>query len=215
MSNLDKLKARISPGDSVCFAFRGQRLNGTVVALGPKRVGITLSSGECYRVPYPLIQPLGETKNYANQEQGVLKNARRLLRKHGLSDWSVALDDASSRAGACNYKSKQILLARLFLRKASESAIRDTILHEIAHALAGMAHHHDAVWRRIARGIGCSAARCHDIDFSPPRWIMQCPNGCFVYARKRRNSGMICKKCKQPPRFISWTKERALTLGLC
>ncbi|WP_424947969.1 SprT-like domain-containing protein [Candidatus Spongiihabitans sp.] len=213
--NLDKLKARVSPGDLVRFEFRGQRLHGAVSTLGPKYAGITVADGERYRVPYQLIRSLGETKDYSDQEQGALENCRKLLRKHGLSDWSACLDEAMNRAGACKYSNKQISLSRLFLRAASEREILDTILHEIAHALAGPEHHHDAVWRKIARDIGCSGERCHNLEFSRPRWIMQCPNGCFAHARKRRARGLVCKKCKQPVRFVPWTKERALALNDC
>ncbi len=213
MRDLDKLKARVSPGDSVRFEFRGQQLHGAVSTLGPKYARIAVSDGDCYRVPYQLIQPLGATKDYSGQEQGALENCRRLLCKHGLSDWSACLDDAMSRAGVCKYRNKQISLSRLFLRAASEQEILDTILHEIAHALAGLEHHHDAVWRKIAREIGGTGERCHDIEFSRPRWIVQCPNGCFANTRKRRATRIVCKKCKQPVRFVPWTKERALALN--
>ncbi len=213
MHDLDKLKAQVSPGDSVRFEFRGQRLYGTVSTLGPKYAGITVSDGDCYRVPYRLIRPLGETKDYSDLEQGALENCRKLLCKHGLSDWSTCLDDAMNRAGACKYRNKQISFSRLFLRAASEREILDTILHEIAHALAGLEHHHDAVWRKIAREIGCTGERCHALEFSQPRWIVQCPNGCFANTRKRRARRMVCKKCKRPVRFVPWTKERALELN--
>ena len=214
MHNIDNLKAQVSPGDSVGFEFRGQRLHGTVATLGPKYAGITTANGERYRVPYQLIQPLGETKDYSAQEQATLKKCRKLLRKHGLRDWSACMDDSTSRAGACKYNNKQISLARLFIRNASEQDILDAILHEIAHALAGFEHHHDAVWRRIAREIGCTGERCHNIVFSPPRWIVQCPNGCFTNTRNRRIRGVVCKKCNQPPKFIPWRKELALELNI-
>ena len=214
MHNLDKLKAQISPGDAVQFVFRGQKLHGLVSRLGPKYARITVSNGDPYRVPYQLIQPLGARKNYSDQEQGALKKCHKLLCKHGLNDWSACLDDSISRAGACKYSARQISLARLFIRKASEQEIRDTILHEIAHALAGIEHHHDAVWRKIAKEIGCTAQRCHDIVFSPPRWIVQCPNGCFANTRNRRIRGVICKKCRQPPTFIPWTDALAQELEI-
>lgn len=211
--NLDKLKAQVSPGDSVRFQFRRQQLHGIVTTLGPKYAYITVADGNRYRVPYQCIRPLGLSKDHSAQEQAALELGSKQLHKHGLSDWSVCLDDATSRAGLCNYKNKQISLSRLFLRASSEQQITDTILHEIAHALAGFEHHHDAVWRNIAQDIGCSGKRCHERVFSSPRWIVQCPNGCFVNTRNRRDKGLICKKCKQPIRFVAWTKERALALN--
>lgn len=37
--------------------------------------------------------------------------------------------------------------------------IQDTVLHEIAHAIAGNEHHHDRVWRDCAQRIGCTGSR--------------------------------------------------------
>lgn len=205
MHDLDRLKAQVSPGNPVSFEVRGQRLNGVVSTLGPRRAVVAMPDNSHYRVPYERIQPLGTPEDYSAREQGALENCRALLRKHGLSDWSAGLDDSVRRAGVCNYAKKQLSFARLFLRKASEQEILDTILHEIAHALAGFKHHHDAVWLEIARQIGCTGNRCHDIDFSLPRWIMRCPNGCFAVPRNRRSKRRICAKCGQPVKFAAPT----------
>ena len=79
---------------------------------------------------------------------------------------------------------------------------KDTILHEIAHALVGPSHGHNAIWRRKAREIGCSAMRCHNLTFTKARWIMTCPNGCFAVERYRRKSGLICSSCKHNVEFV-------------
>ncbi len=213
MQDLDRLKAQVSPGDLVSFEFRGRSLRGTVTTLGRKYAGVSVSSGDDYRVPYSLLQPLGARTDHSGREQGALETCRKLLRQHGLRGWSVCLGDAASQAGVCDYRKKQISLSRLFLRKATEAEIRDTILHEIAHALAGYKHGHDAVWRKIAREIGCSGRRCHEVEFSLPRWIMLCPKGCFVTTRRRRARGRICLNCKKPIRYVPWTKELERTLN--
>ena len=213
MPNLDKLKARLSQNDSVQFEFRERQLTGTIATFGAKRAVVIVKDEGQYRVPYQSIQPLGETKDYTAKEQGALETCRHLLGRHNLPDWSAHLDDSMRRAGVCKYRGKQISLSRFFLRKASEAEILDTILHEIAHALAGFEHHHDAVWRNIALQIGCSGNRCHDIKFGLPRWIMFCPGRCFVTTRKRRARRRICAQCGRPVEFVDWTKERELALG--
>ena len=48
--------------------------------------------------------------------------------------------------------------------------IRDTLLHEIARAIVGPGHAHDAVWRTAARRIGCTAKRCSTVPHSLKRW---------------------------------------------
>ncbi len=131
--------------------------------------------------------------------------ATELMAHHGLSGWRVKLDHARRRAGQCDYTNQVISLSRHYVRNAEASHIRDTILHEIAHALVGPYHGHDAVWRQKAREIGCTANRCHTLNFATSRWMMVCPNGCFKVERHRRKSGLVCATCKTPVDFVSTT----------
>ena len=126
-----------------------------------------------------------------------------LIKNHGLVGWRVKLDHARRRAGQCDYNTKMISLSRHYVRNADAEHVRDTILHEIAHALVGPNHGHDAVWRQKAREIGCTATRCHNLNFSKARWQMKCPNGCFLIERHRRKFGLVCAKCKAPVQFFS------------
>ena len=127
--------------------------------------------------------------------------AIELMDAHGLVGWRIKLDHARRRAGQCDFTNKTISLSRLYVRHAEISHIRDTILHEIAHALVGPHHGHDAVWRQKAREIGCTASRCHTLSFSRAKWQMRCPNGCFAVERHRRKSGLIYASCKAAVEF--------------
>ena len=40
-------------------------------------------------------------------------------------------------------------------------AMTESLLHEIAHALVGRKHNHDAEWKAKAREIGCTGERTH------------------------------------------------------
>ena len=62
---------------------------------------------------------------------------------------------------------QQVELSVSFVLRATWSDIRDTLLHEIAHAIVGLGHRHDAVWQTAAWRIGCTAPTCQD---------------CFAYA---------------------------------
>lgn len=124
-----------------------------------------------------------------------------LMKMHGLTDWSLKLDHARRRAGSCDYNKKQITLSRHYVRFAEVAHIEDTILHEIAHALVGPKHGHDAVWRMKAREIGCTATRCHTLEFASPPWVMHCPKGCFESPRHRRTPNLVCAKCKTPVKY--------------
>lgn len=126
----------------------------------------------------------------------VLERGAALFHQYGLSDWRLVLDNARRRAGQCDYQNKTISLSRHYVRYAERDHIEDTLLHEIAHALVGPHHGHDIIWRQKAREIGCTATRCHTLNFSEAKWIMKCPNGCFAVERHRRKSNLVCMKCK-------------------
>lgn len=124
--------------------------------------------------------------------------AYELLAEHGLNDWQFCFDHAKSRAGLCNYGRKIISISKYYAEEVKISEVKNTILHEIAHALVGHSHGHDAAWKVKALEIGCDAKRCHSIKFSLPNWIIECPNGCFSISRYRKNRHLICKYCKIP-----------------
>lgn len=139
--------------------------------------------------------------------------ATDLMQQHGLTGWRIKLDHARRRAGQCDYNTRVISLSRHYVRHADPEHIRDTILHEIAHALVGPNHGHDAVWRQKARQIGCTATRCHTLNFAKSRWIMTCPNGCFAVERHRRRDGLVCLSCKTPVQFVN--NESATGAHIC
>lgn len=147
----------------------------------------------------PIMKPSDDLK--ARPLQAALDLASDLMRDHGLMGWTVRLDHARRRAGQCDYTRRVISLSRHYVRHAEVDHIRDTILHEIAHALVGPRHGHDAIWRRKAREIGCTATRCHTLTFADAAWVMCCPNGCFAVDRHRRKTGLVCVKCREPVVF--------------
>lgn len=124
-----------------------------------------------------------------------LNSARSEMDKYGLYDWKLELDYAKVRAGACHFTEKKISFSRHFIKNADQQDINDTILHEIAHALVGPTHGHDKVWKNMAKKIGCSAKRCHTLEFSVYKWIRFCTNNCWEQRVHRRKSNLICKKC--------------------
>ena len=64
---------------------------------------------------------------------------------------------------------QQVELSVSFVLRATWSDIRDTLLHEIAHAIVGPGHGHDALWQTAARRIGCTAKRCSTVPHSLKR----------------------------------------------
>src|SRR3954468_15251640 len=77
-----------------------------------------------------------------------------LLTQHGLSGWSLTFDNAKRRAGVCRYAARVIGLSAPLTRLHPPEQVRETLLHEIAHALVGPEHGHDRVWAATTRRIG-------------------------------------------------------------
>ena len=87
--------------------------------------------------------------------------AKDLMRLHRLPpDWSFTFDRSKVRFGKCNYRRKQISLSTFLVELNGEDEVRDTILHEIAHALAPRGAGHGPVWKSLALSIGCNGRRC-------------------------------------------------------
>lgn len=81
---------------------------------------------------------------------------------HKLGGWTFDFDNAKRRCGCTKYHIKTITLSRHFVRLNGEDEVRETILHEIAHAIAGQVgdRGHGRLWKGIARQIGAKPERC-------------------------------------------------------
>ena len=129
--------------------------------------------------------------------------ADRLLNEYKLFEkgWSFRFDRAKRRAGCCRHSKKEITLAKAYAEQEELKEIKNTILHEIAHALVGPKHGHNEIWKQKALEIGCDAERCHNAVFSKPKYKLTCSNGCFEVNRYRVNhyflKSRICSKCKR------------------
>ncbi|MEE9367596.1 MAG: SprT-like domain-containing protein [Pontiella sp.] len=191
----DQLRARFSPNDVIRFKYRHKSIEGTLARCNPKR-GVVLVDGQEYTVPYELLVQTAENTDHREERfKNVLMLAQELIALHGLKKWRFKFDHSTRRAGCCNYRDKMISIAFELARSGSDEDIRDTILHEIAHALAGRKHNHDAVWKAKAHEIGCTGERTHKLQFAPPRWSVTCENRCWTQTAQQRNSNLICRKC--------------------
>lgn len=125
--------------------------------------------------------------------------AERLVQQHGLDGWTVEFDSAKRRAGVCRFSDRVIGLSAPLTALHDEDRVRDTILHEIAHALVGPRHGHDAVWREAALRIGSTGERC--VDAEAPRlrgaWMGVCPAGHLTDRHRRPERVYSCPQCRR------------------
>lgn len=124
------------------------------------------------------------------------KLAEDMLRAHGLSGWSFAFDRAKRRFGSCRFRNKLITLSKTLTSLNDEETVRQTLLHEIAHALAPKGSHHGRRWKELALALGCDARRFYtdEVVTPPAPFTATCPAcGYVVMAHRRRR--VACKKC--------------------
>ncbi|MEX1015899.1 MAG: SprT-like domain-containing protein [Phycisphaeraceae bacterium] len=83
---------------------------------------------------------------------------------------------------------KTIRLSRHLVQLNSDAEVRDTILHEIAHALAGLEHGHDAHWQAVCRRIGATPQRLagEAVVTPPARYQVVCGDCRQVLVHRHR-----------------------------
>ena len=147
-----------------------------------------------------------------------LKEAFDLLHEemgaHGLIDlgWEAKMDHARKRFGICRMSSKEISLSRPLVELNPEEEVRDTILHEIAHALAWEIHKencgHDERWKEICRRIGARPVASYDDEVIEPElpWALYHVETREVFATYQR-------KPSRDPSRMWWRGRKAETQG--
>mgnify|MGYP003350792872 FL=1 len=131
--------------------------------------------------------------------------AETLMYQHGITQqgWRFEFDNAKRRFGVCRYRSKTIGLSKSLTALNEVGRVKNTILHEIAHALVGAGHGHNWVWQRKAIEIGCDGKRCYsgEVTNTPEsRYIAICPKCNHTHKRHKlscRTKSSSCGKCSQ------------------
>lgn len=112
------------------------------------------------------------------------------MRQHNLIEagWTFGFNDNKRRAGVCRYTPKSIELSRHYCENNPDEKIKDTILHEIAHALLPPGNGHNRVWKAKCIEVGAKPERCYDDTVVMPKgnWVGRCPNCQHVLRRHRR-----------------------------
>lgn len=164
MNNADK-QILFDARDEVWFSAAGKgRLLGSVEKLNPTRAKVRCGA-EFWNVPYGRLNHVCELKAEERNIRmarlmEVEAQARDLMDRHGLADWSFRFNDAEKKLGVCRYREKRILLSRAHAVQGAPNQVTDTILHEIAHALAGPDAGHGPAWKVIARTLGATPKSC-------------------------------------------------------
>lgn len=141
--------------------------------------------------------------------------ALRLLQEHGLEGWTFRFDHARRRLGACHYGERRISLSKPLTLLNPEAVVRDTLLHEIAHALTPGAKHGPS-WRAMARRLGAeprATARYGSVATPAAPYELVCDHCSERIPRYRRPRGRyVCRRCMARYRSGDGPRPTALRL---
>jgi predicted SprT family Zn-dependent metalloprotease len=147
-----------------------------------------------------------DNDNFADEKiKYTEKEINHLMTHYGLiqNGWTYEYNNRLTTAGMTYYNSKKIEISKKYVssKYTSKKCIKNTILHEIAHALVGKGHGHNNIWKSKAIEIGCDGERCFDNPMSDvTKYCLVCPKGCNIgrcrmgkdYLEGKKN--YICKK---------------------
>ena len=142
--------------------------------------------------------------------------AAQELKKHGLHGWAFGLADTKRRLGVCKYRQKRIEIAEYYARHSPEESVLDTLMHEIAHALAGPAANHGPRWKAVAIRLGATPRSCETSQqavVEPGDWQATCPackRTAQLYRRPRSLTGYRCRCEARSPLTFEYRGDPAL-----
>ena len=138
--------------------------------------------------------------------------AQALIDMHLDDTWSFDFDHAKRRAGLCDYRRKRITVSRYLAARFEDDEIHQTLLHEVAHAVAGHTAAHGPEWKRIARDLGYVGGTTHHgetaTELAP--WVGTCPVGHVTYRHRRPVRETSCARCSRSfdNRYLfEWTRR--------
>ena len=190
----------------------GHEYRATVTSIRARGAHAVDDAGVEWNVPYAGILSvdnapasectLGEIESLGNRVVSSFQTSGMLP-----SEWVFGFDLATSRAGVCRYAERRIDLSVSYCLAATRAEIEDTVLHEIAHAIVGPRHNHDAVWKAKAREIGCAGERCHRVQHSTPNWVGECGCGQQWFRQTLQRRIMRNRACAKCGGTITWRRN--------
>jgi predicted SprT family Zn-dependent metalloprotease len=124
--------------------------------------------------------------------------ARQEMTRCGIGGWAFGWNRRKRSLGLCRYRERRIELSVYFVKANDGEQVRETILHEIAHALAGEKAGHGPLWKAMCQRVGCKPVRCDHGDAVMPkgRWVARCTACGKEYWRHRRPTRRATYWCR-------------------
>lgn len=104
-----------------------------------------------------------------------------LMDKYLNKSWTMKINNNKRMFGYCWYRKKQIEMSRVLTELNDEETVKNTILHEIAHALLPPKVGHGIEWKNLHRKLGGNGKRCYSNEVK----------------KEEGKHHAICPKCSQ------------------
>lgn len=127
--------------------------------------------------------------------------AKDLISKHvELNGWKFEFNTRKTSLGLCSYSKQTISLSSYLLQLMSDAEVKNTLLHEIAHALT-KGDGHGNIWRRKFIELGGNGNRtttleCTFEEHPKTKYSLTCPCCGYVIPKHRKpKRESSCGKC--------------------
>jgi predicted SprT family Zn-dependent metalloprotease len=122
------------------------------------------------------------------------------FKSHALPGWTILFAEHTvKRAGSCSYRTKTIRINKLYATRVEEKELNNTVLHEIAHMIAGQGAGHGPKWKQIAKEIGCDGKVYHSFKWKLEPFVAKCPKGHYSKPATiiRWKTPLTCRRCQE------------------
>jgi predicted SprT family Zn-dependent metalloprotease len=142
----------------------------------------------------------------------IRRTAQTLLMDYELTGWTFRFNTNKNRVGVCRFGPRTIEISSVFVGAMTDAQILNVLTHEVAHALAGVGHGHDATWAAIHRSMGGDGKRCA-VGVKQPadtyKWAAKCAVTLQELGRVNRKGHRLATsmcKCHRAP--LKWVQLR-------
>jgi len=147
-------------------------------------------------------------KDIAKKLNSIQQFAIEQLKHWGLTgshnnDWCFVWDNSVRRYGQCRYRKQEIGISKHLAKLNSIEETKDTVLHEIAHALTGVGHGHDAYWKRMCIKVGARPQRCYRSERQGGN-VKQVQG---KYKLINKETGKVYKEYYRRPKHADWSER--------
>jgi len=143
-----------------------------------------------------------------HNERTIEKFAKDKLVELGFSPDQFKWTNRRTEGGDCVFidgKFSHITVSKQLLHVKGVEFSRDVVLHELAHAKAGIDVGHGPEWQEWAVKLGAMPEECYNLNegewYTLSKYVAKCSNGCDYrhyfnrMGRKWQRGGYCCSKC--------------------